>query len=92
MGKEEGQHLIMGWEGGRERRWRAYFLYWCCRYTITGERAASLWRVVMGVKVKAFRILQRAEFCCSCSLYARAFYLDHQILALKSDLESTHTW
>jgi hypothetical protein len=90
IGKEEGQRVTTGWDGGRERSRRAYFLCLCCRRTITGGRAASLWRAVMGVEVKALRIFRRAEFCCSCSLRARTFCPDHQISAPKSDLDSTH--
>jgi hypothetical protein len=57
-----------------------------------GGIAALLWRARIGVKVKAFRIWWRAEFCCDCSVLARLFYLVHQIADPKSDLDITHTW
>jgi hypothetical protein len=39
---------------------------------------------------KAFKIHRSAEFCYVCSFWARAFCLDYQISAPKSDLEITH--
>jgi hypothetical protein len=55
-----------------------------------GGIAALLWRARIGVKVKAFRIQQRAVFCCDCSVLARPFCLVHQISEPKSDLDITY--
>jgi hypothetical protein len=51
--------------------------------------AASLWRMMIGVDVKVFRICCRALFYCSWSVCSRFFCRFHHISAPKSDLEVT---
>jgi hypothetical protein len=89
-GKEEAHLLTTGYEGGRERRQRAYLRCLSCILMCAGGRVASLWRAMIGVEQNALRIRQRAVFCWSCSLWARVFCLVHQISVPKSDLERTH--
>jgi hypothetical protein len=64
VGKQEGQHLTTGWEGGSDWIWRAYFLCILCRWTEMGGRAASLCSAMVGVEQNAFRIRWSAACCC----------------------------
>jgi hypothetical protein len=92
MGKQEGQCLTTGWEGGRDRIQRAYFLCLLCRRMEMGGRVASLCSAMVGVERNVFWIQQSVAFYCVWRRCMKVFYPIHQMSAPKSDLERTHVW